>query len=107
LAATASTVVATTIAGSRSAARMARVRRKMSGFRDSGIDRVGPRSKAKKSLAFTIPTNNASAPAARVTQARWPKTWNTLSQAAMKAKYISPETLTKMLPMSSMRARLF
>ena len=48
----------------------------------------------------------ARAPAARVTQARCPKNWKTLSQAAMKAKYMSPEMATKVPPTSSMRPRL-
>ncbi|MBK7023066.1 MAG: hypothetical protein IPH41_05990 [Sulfuritalea sp.] len=51
------------MAGRFSAARMARVRRKMSGFLDSGIDSVSPFSKAKKSLTFTAPTNTATSQA--------------------------------------------
>jgi hypothetical protein len=93
------------MAGRLPAARISRPRRKMSVLRDSGMDRLTPALKAKKSFTLMAPITAASAPAAAVTQGRLPMMRNRPSQAAMKAKYMRPENSTKMPPMSSMRRR--
>ena len=97
--------MAASAAGRLSAASRSRARWKIVALPPSEIDKEMPCRKRTKSLTLTAPISSASRPAAPVTQGKLPTTRNRLSQAAMKAKYISPEKATNTPPISAIRRR--